>query len=221
LVITKPTSHNFDFSLLASAGANTGELKGKATITGSDRAHWRSSDPEFRNCALDFVRVLNRLNLGGHTDEISCGAGTGVDFSGTYVVSDKDPNIVPDLVALNVVPTPAMDIAIRELLGKDYGTMVRAANIISEGDNLDSNGAMVVNMSVRGTACLQDAVLMYDVKGHLWAAVFESLPSPPNMVEMRYYTNVPGDKNAMPRTIAAQREACQDDTLRVRVRMMR
>ncbi len=217
LVITHGTPHSFAFSLLASAGANTGDLSGKAIINNSNKAHWHSTDEDFPNCSLDFERLLNRLNIGGRADEISCGAGMGVDFSGTYVASDNDPNTTPDLLSLGVLQTTAQDNVLRKLLGKDYDTMAKTANIQVNDDNLDGNGATVVSMFVRGLACNTKSVLMFDIKGHLWAAVWESVSNSPDIVELRYYTNVASDKNTLPKTISAQREACPGDTVRVRM----
>jgi len=84
----------------------------------------------------------------------------GVDFSGTYVASDNDPNTTPDLLSLGVLQTTAQDNVLRKLLGKDYDTMVKTANIQVNDDNLDGNGATVVSMFVRGLACNTKSVLM-------------------------------------------------------------
>jgi len=213
--IKHATAHGFDFTMLAAAGANTGDLEGKAAIDSSNKAHWHSTDNDFRNCSLDFKRILNRLEIGGRSDETSCGAGIGVDFSGTYVAGGNDPNSTPDLVSLGVVQTPEQDDALRKLLGKDYIAMAQTANLQSSDDNLDGNGATVVSMFVRGLACCSKSVLMFDAKGHLWAAVWMPDPKSSDVMELHYYTNVPGDKNILPKTIAAQREA--DQTVRVRM----
>ncbi len=158
---------------------------------------------------------MNRLEIGGRSDETSCGAGIGVDFSGTYVAGGNDPKSTPDLVSLGVVQTPEQDDALRKLLGKDYIAMAQTANLQSSDDNLDGNGATVVSMFVRGLACCSKSVLMFDAKGHLWAAVWMPDPKSSDVMELHYYTNVPGDKNILPKTIAAQREA--DQTVRVRM----
>src|SRR5260370_35993087 len=93
----------------ASAGANTGELEGKAAIDSSNKAHWHSADNDFRNCSLNFKRILNRLEIGGRSDETSCGAGMGVDFSGTYVAGGKCPHSQPALGSpvVGITPGPA------------------------------------------------------------------------------------------------------------------
>jgi hypothetical protein len=206
--IKQATAHRFDFTMQASAGANTGELEGKATIGSSNKAHWRGTDKDFANCSLDFERVLNRLEIGGHTDETSCGAGLGVDFGGTYVAGAENPNPTPDLVSLGVAATPEQDDALRKLMAKDYDAMAQTANMQSSDDNLDGNGATVISMFVRGLACSDKSILMFDAKGHLWAAVWVTDPKSSDDVELHYYTNVPSDKNTLPKTIAAQREAC-------------
>src|SRR5260370_29157781 len=96
----------------ASAGANTGDLEGKGAIDSSNKAHWHSTDNDFRNCSLDFKRILNRLEIGGRSDETSCGAGIGVDFSGTYVAGGNAPHKTPQLGLLGVGQTPGQDHAL-------------------------------------------------------------------------------------------------------------
>ena len=94
--------------------------------------------------------------------------------------------------------------------------MVATADMVdNHSDNLDGNGANVVSMSVRGVACNTKSILMFDDKGHLWAGVWKPLSNPENVVELRYYTNVSNDKNTLPKTISAWREACPGDTVRV------
>jgi len=217
LVITHVTPTGFDFEVSASAGANTGELSGKAIFNASDRAHYQgTAQSGTEGCSLAFKRVLNRLNIEQKGDEATCGAGRGVYFSGTYVAGAKDPNTPPDLVSLGVLQSKAQDNAVRKLLGNDYETMVATADMVdNHSDNLDSNGANVVSMTVRGIACNTKSILMFDEKGHLWAAVWKPLSNPENVVELRYYTNVSSDKNTLPKTISAWREACPGDTVRV------
>lgn len=217
LVITHARPNSVSFDLSASAGGNTGELAGKATLDASNTARYKgTAQSDTEGCSLVFRRVLNRLNIEG--DEASCGAGEGVYYSGTYVASDTNPNTTPDLLSLGVLQTTAQDNALRKLLRKDYDTMVATADMVDDHmDNLDGNGATVVSMAVRGIACNTKSVLMFDGKGHQWAAVWEPLSAPENIVELRYYTNVISDKHTLPKTISAEREACGET---VRVRMM-
>src|SRR5579885_3232848 len=106
-----------------------------------------------------------------------------------------------------------------KLLGKDYDAMVATANTIdTEKDHADGNAVTAVSMAVRGVACNTKSILMFDDKGHLWAAIWEpASDSSSNVVELRYYTNVPKDKDSLPKTIAENREACSGDTVRVRM----
>jgi uncharacterized protein len=217
LAITRATRDSFDFNLSATAGANEGELDGKAILDARDKAHYQgTAQSSTEGCSLVFRRVLNRLDIDQTGDSITCGAGAGVNYSGIYVGSSNNPRIAPDLLSLGVLQTTAQDNALRKLLGTDYKTMVATANMIDDQqENLDGNGATVVSMFVRGIACNTKSMLMFDSKGNQWAAVWEPLSE--NIVELRYYTNVISDKHALPKTISAQRQACGET---VRVRMM-
>jgi hypothetical protein len=70
-------------------------------------------------------------------------------------------------------------------------------------------------MEVRGVACNTKSILMYDDKGHLRAAERMAISNPEYVVELRYFTNVASDKNTLPKTISAWREACPGETVRV------
>jgi hypothetical protein len=217
LLITQATSTGFDFDLNASAGANTGELSGKAILDASHMAHYRgTAQSATAGCSLAFTRVLNRLMVEQKGDSSGCGAGMGVYFSGTYVASASDPNTPPDLISLGVLQSQTQDAAIRKLLGKDYDSMVATADMVDDhADNLEGSGRTVVSMAVRGIACNTKSILMFDGNGHLWAAIWKPLSDPQDVVELRYYTNVTRDKKVLPKTISAQREACPGDAVRV------
>jgi uncharacterized protein len=219
LVITRATAKGFDFSLNAAAGGNSGELEGKAILDGSSKAHWKgTAQDSTEGCSLGFERVLNRLNIDQSGDSATCGAGFGVYFSGTYVAAGNSAKARPDLLALGVVKTPAQDDALRKLLGSDYDYMAQTAGSVNDdGENLDGNGAKVVSMFVPGVACDTKSLVMFDRDGHLWAAVWEPLSKPEDGVELRYYTNVTAGKNELPKTIAAGREACPGEKVRVRL----
>jgi type II secretion system protein G len=220
LLVTHVTPNTFDFDINASRGANEGELASKAILDDATRAHYQgTAEASTEGCSLAFTRWLNRLNVAQTGDSVSCGAGAGVIYDGIYVASQRDPNSPPDLVSLGILHTQTQDDLLRELLGKDYDTMVATANMIDDQEkNLDGNGATVVSMWVRGIACDTKSVLMFDGEGHLWAAVWQPMSSNPDgVVELRYYTNVSGDTSTLPKTIAAQREACPGDTVRVRM----
>jgi hypothetical protein len=94
--------------------------------------------------------------------------------------------------------------------------MVATADMVdNHAENLDRKGANVVSMQVRGLACNTKSILMYDDHGHLWAAVWKAISNPEDVVELRYFTNVASDKNKLPKTISAWREACPGETVRV------
>lgn len=78
LVITQVTSTGFDFDLDASAGANSGQLSGKATFDAPGTAHYQGdAQSGTEGCSLTFSRMLNRLDTDQKGDDASCGAGHG------------------------------------------------------------------------------------------------------------------------------------------------
>ncbi len=218
LAITKVTPKAFDFDLNASGGANTGELSGKAVVQNYGTARFDgSADSGTEGCSLAFKRVLNRLKVEQTGDDATCGAGAGVYFGGVYLAAEKDPNPPPDLISLGVLPSKALDDALRKLIGKDYDAMVATANTIdAETETVGGNAVTTVSMAVRGVACNTKSILIFDDKGHLWAAIWEPVSDSSNVVELRYYTSVSKDKHALPRTISENQEACSGDIVRVR-----
>ena len=217
LAITHANAKGFAFDLSASAGANSGELEGKAILDASNAAarYKGTAQSDTEGCSLVFTRILSRLKIEQTGDDATCGAGAGVYFSGTYVASNQDPNAKPDLVSLGVLPSQSLDDALRKLLGKDYDYVVGTADMVDSQPG--GKGVTVVSMAARGVACNTKSILMFDTGGHLWAAVWEPASSPPDVVELRYYTNVAGDKKTLPKTIADDRDACSGDTVRVRM----
>ena len=222
LVITHPTPNSFSFDLNADAGVHhrpapqSGELTGKAIRDSSTTAHYKGTvQSDTEHCSLAFRRTLNRLIIEQDGSGTDCGAGDIVSYDGTYVTAAADPNPAPDLLLLGVVDTSAQDNTFRKLLGKDYDIMVATDNVPDQPDNLDGNGATVVGMHSGLDTCNGKWVLMYDAKGHQWAAVWDSLSNRQGIVDLRYYTNVISDKQILPKTISA--EECSGETVRVRM----
>ncbi|QCP54734.1 DUF1311 domain-containing protein [Trinickia violacea] len=97
LVIRDVTKGAFEFEFSAWAGANSGELLGKASLVAEDTARYAGdADSDTEGCVLTFKRVLNRLEVDQKGDAPTCGAGHDVFYDGTYVAADRDPNTAPD-----------------------------------------------------------------------------------------------------------------------------
>jgi uncharacterized protein len=220
LVVSKVTKQGFAFDVNASAGANTGELSGSASLVAADTARYRgdaASDTE--GCMLTFKRVLNHLNVEQKGDSPTCAAGLNVYYSGVYVAADHDPNVAPDLVSRGVLPSRELDEAFRAMVGDDYGKFVDAADVVgSEQATLNGKPVTAVGMFVRGIACYSHGTIAFDGHGHLWAALlYIEDGGDDGKSELRYYTNVAVDKHKLPDVFAHERKDCRGD---VPVRMM-
>lgn len=218
LVISQLGKRGFAFDLSASAGADTGELSGKASLVTSDAARYRGDDAsDTEGCELTFRRVLNRLQVEQKGDSATCGAGLNVTYGGTYVAAEHDPNVAPDLVTRSVLPSAELDKAFRAMVGDDYPKFVDAADVAGTPDHATLNGkpVSVVGMFVRGIACDSHASIAYDEHGHLWAALLYLIDE--NKSEVRYYTNVASDKRELPKLFASERKDCRSDAVPVRI----
>jgi uncharacterized protein len=209
--IRNVTAEAMRFHLEATAGANQGELEGKARF-GSDGVGRYVGGDASHPCDLTFRRAVNRIEIEQNGDQFSCGAGMGVSYDGTYIQSASDPNGKPDLVALGVVKTEALNRVIRELLGSDYDALATTADAVNDASSEHKlPGMTVVDTFVQGLACDMKAVVAYDTGGHVWVGLWspnEKAGQPKlaqGVVELRYYTNSPADKRHLPETIESRR----------------
>jgi uncharacterized protein len=219
------TAQGLHFHLEASAGANQGELEGTARFDADGAARYASGAASQR-CELIFRRTVNRIEIEQNGDQFACGAGMGVSYDGTYVHSAGDPNGKPDLVALGVVKTEAQNRAIQALLGSDYDALAASADGVSDSSSESGiPGVTVVDTFVEGLACDMKSVVAYDGGGHIWVGLWSpnakdgQAALATGVVELRYYTNNPGDKRRLPAFIASRRNhVCPSE--REVVRMM-
>ncbi|HEX7816544.1 lysozyme inhibitor LprI family protein [Dyella sp.] len=199
-----PTYH---FDMSAANGGNMGRLEGDITVA-NDRAHF-DGGADAPGCTIDFVRVGQRLTL--KQSQNDCGAGNGVYYAGTYLpASVMAAKPKADLVSLKILDA-AQNTAARQLLGKDYQTLVDDVNVCGNIDDKDGLGASVTDCFVRGLAPTNAAVVMS--KGsQLWIGML--VLDKQNNSRLRYYTNVPAWKHKLPRTIQAWHDE-HDKTLPV------
>ncbi|WP_266156325.1 lysozyme inhibitor LprI family protein [Dyella silvatica] len=181
-----------NFSIQAFNGAHVSSVTGQLLVNGQQgQAH-----PDDR-CVLAFQLRGQRLAV--NQNDADCGAAIGVGYGGDYVpVAIAEAKPAPTLLSLKVLDQPAQDLAARQLLGKDYGTLLDTVNLSSTADDLDHLGATVGTYFVRGIANTTAAIVMSHGE-QLWIGllVFDAK----NQVRMRYYTNVPDWKTRVPKTI--------------------
>ncbi|HTH73139.1 MAG TPA: lysozyme inhibitor LprI family protein [Trinickia sp.] len=190
------TAPHLHFSISGYNGGHTGANEGDITLQG-DTANYRDA----QGCRLTFTRQKESIGVTEASGADSCGEGMGVSFGGrylTFVAINAKPSA--DLVSLNVLSDRKADDAARALLGNDYDALISTINLSNDAPDLDHLGAKVRQFFVRGLATTNASIVMSH-GGQLWIGllVFDAN----DKVRMRYYTNAPAWKKAVPKTILA------------------
>ncbi|KAI7247872.1 hypothetical protein KC345_g11912, partial [Hortaea werneckii] len=139
-------------------------------------------------------------------------AGANVTYTGEYTKGSQK-EVVYTLKDTGVFKTAAEDKAFRKVVGDDYELFLYSMQLLDGPEDLDGLGAKVISGGVRGLFTITEAIIMYDKKGHYWAAVLDT--DEENSLEefdiaiVRFYTNVPGTTK-LPKTIAKWTEAFPD-----------
>lgn len=180
------------FSIEAFNGAHESSVAGELPVNGEQgQAHPDGS------CVLTFQLRGQRLGVGQSDGD--CEAAIGVGYGGDYVpAATADAKPAPTLLSLKVLDQPAQDLAARQLLGKDYGTLLNTVNLGSTADDLDRLGATVDSYFVRGLAPITASIVMRK-DNQLWIGLL--VLDGGSSVRMRYYTNVANWKQRLPKTI--------------------
>ncbi|WP_147199844.1 lysozyme inhibitor LprI family protein [Pantoea sp. CCBC3-3-1] len=127
----------------------------------------------------------------------------GMSIDGTYVRSQSDPRPAATLLSLGVFPTKALDDRFRQLAGKDYQQFVDVANNLVYSADLDSMGATVVTLSVKGAASRRAAIIMFTQDGTMWAMRLLPDRDNGNAPETQLITSEKG--TTLPKTLAEWR----------------
>ncbi|MFC4769028.1 hypothetical protein [Effusibacillus consociatus] len=192
LSISNENSTSFDFSIEASSGGNTGNIKGNAVKKGNT-AIYESGD----NCTITFNLIGETIKVDQNQGCLSH-VGMGVTFSGTYQKGEEKEK-KSDLVQLGVLKNHDQDQKFKELVGDDYNLFIERFQIISEPKNVDAFDATVKSGSVKGLYTVMEAIVMSDSKGKFWAALIDDK-------QVKYYTNDNSYKTKLPKTIEEWRQ---------------
>ena len=202
LTIKKQTTTKFNFVIEAFNGANLGEITGIAEIKGNkayfDDRESIGKNAEKYGCRLTFTLKKSFINL-DQTSECSAYAGNAVYFIGEFYKGSQ--NILPDdFVSNDVFPNHALDRKFKSLVGSDYETFLNAFHLIfQDDDNADDFDAKVISACVRGICPYNAAIIVFDTKGNLWAAVLTAEDEEKTTVN--YYSNVADWTDKLPKTI--------------------
>lgn len=190
----------FKFSVTASNGANSGEISGVAEVKGNkayfdDRTDIKQQSDAV-GCRLFFVNKGKIIDL-EQSSECSSYGGLGVTF-GRDFARGQTPVAETDFLALNVFPTNEFDRQFKVLVGKQYENFLDAFQLINEKTDEDRLNAKVFSACVRGNCPYNAAIIMFDGKGNIWAAVINV--DDEKMPDIYYFTNSRQWAGRLPKT---------------------
>ena len=182
------SSRDFAFEIHAQSGAHIGYVAGRATLIGRNEAVFVGEN----GCVISFALQGDILEI---TTSQGCMwyGGVGVYFDGKY---RSDVEIVePSLSDKGIFETISREETFRELTGSAYPLFLENAHLVFVGDDLDSLGATVYELGIRGLLGFMGAIVMVGQDGEVWAAVTDG-------DIIKYFANeTPGAK--LPLTVRA------------------
>ena len=128
-----------------------------------------------------------------------------IAIDGVYVKADADPRPAASLLSLGLFPDPQLDARFRQLAGDEYQHYLDTATSFVYSQDLDSMGATVLRLWVKGMANQQAAMIMFTPEGKIWAMRVE--PDKAHAGLSLHYITSEQDKMAIPKTLVNWRSA--------------
>lgn len=193
--------NKFTFELLASNGANIGEISGTAKVRGNkayfDDRESATEEDLGEGCQLLFINKTKSIEL-KESDECRSYRGNAVYFTGEYL-KGKQPEPKADFVQLGVFPNAEMDNKFKKLVGDDYEKFTDVFHLINEGEDLDNMNAKVFEACVRGVCPVMAGIIMYDKTENIYAMVLDI--NDKDETTARYYSTNSEYSKKLPKTI--------------------
>lgn len=197
-----PTGFLFDLDVYN--GAHQGQITAYARILSADMAHCRlPNGPDDSDGELVFRR---RQGAGRRTIEIEEAArcrshgGMRAHFGGLFT-RDTEPWF--DRGYLNELEMARL----YSLVGERMNSLRECTGDMGEGESLEDDPVRVVWGGVAGLYTYMQSIVMFDGAGRMWVAFIDN-------TVVRYYTNVPQDRQRLPRTIEDWRGGFREKEVR-------
>lgn len=176
----------FNFTLDAGNGANSGIIEGQTALVKQDFGIWKNNETTFIFLLTEdgylYVDATNPTYY----------AGAGVSFKGLYRKGHQEPKEY-NLVDLKILKNSNQEETFKKLVGSDYEGFMDTLQIINEEKDLDGFGATAISGGVRGLFTIREVFIMFDGKDHIWAALL-------NDDQLNYYTNS-NETQSLPKTL--------------------
>lgn len=195
------SENELTFEILASNGANIGNITGTAKVKGNkafydDRESVSEEDFD-EGCQLLFINKTKSIELKESKECISY-RGNAVYFIGEYL-KGKQPEPKTDFVQLGVFSNAEMDDKFKKLVGNDYGNFTDVFHLINEVEDLDKMNAKVFEACVRGICPVMAGIIMYNKTGNFYVMVLDI--NDKDETTARYYSNDANYSKKLPKTI--------------------
>ena len=193
--------NKFKFEILASNGANIGEISGTAKIRGNkaffDDRESATEEDYAEGCRLLFINKTKSIEI-KESDECRSYRGNAVYFVGDYL-KGKQPEPKTDFVELGVFSNAKMDSKFKKLVGDDYKNFMEVFHLVNKGEDLDKMNAKVFEACVRGVCPVMAGIIMYDQTGNIYAMVLDINEA--DETTARYYSTNSMYAKKLPKTI--------------------
>lgn len=190
----------FLFDLSVVNGAHSGEITAYARILSADVAYCRLSNGDHQP---DGELIFRRSNgPGARSVQIEEAArcsyygGARAHFSGTYI-RRAEPWF--DRGFLNELELARLHV----LVGHHMDALRNCTADIGTRDGLEDSPTKVVWGGVAGLYTIMESIVMCDDRGKMWVAFIDD-------DSVRYFTNVPEDRERLPRTLEDWRKSFRD-----------
>lgn len=205
LMVGNVTKDSFDFALSVVRGSHVGTLEGRAAIQGNS-AVFRQKTFEDKPCELVFQHQGDYLLIDQKSDNLSCGFGARAYASGRF---ERQKLVRKSALAVGiddngVFPNQALHDQFRRLVGDEQYEQF-AFNMQVKERTTNQQGQTVISGAVPGLFTTNEAIILFDNTGKIWAATLEFVDGS-DVPRLHYFTNDPTMKNKLHPEIETWRE---------------
>ncbi len=209
LLIGNVTADSFDFALSIFRSSHVGTLEGRAKFNDS-KAFYNLKDFEDEPCKLNFELNKDLIVVSQGSSNFACGFGARANADGKYEKKNwlKKAKLAYGNSDDAIFPNQPLHDSFKALVGKNaYAVFAYNMQLIDKSKNEapEKIKATVAKGFISGMVGSNEAVIMYDGQGKIYAATID-FDKTNNESLVRYFTNDPLYRNRLPLTIEEWRE---------------
>lgn len=209
LLIGNVRPDSFDFALTIVRTSHTGAIDGQAAIRGN-KAFFSQKEFDEKPCVLRFERMDGFIQLEQPSSNFACGFGARAYAGGIYERRNliKKATLSAGMAEQDVFPNEALHDAFKSLVGDEMYELFAFNMQVVEKERI-AGGLTVVTGAVPGLFRTNEAVIVYNAGGGIWAATLDT-DATTNEMLVRYFTNDPAWAKKMPPSVQNWQEGFKD-----------